>query len=87
MKRINIMMLMGTLFIGTLSFAEREVNFDYEKHIEERNKIDKNNIINYAKINEISIEESEKIYKQKLAKEFKENETIRQEMILSNLSD
>ncbi|MGL4425234.1 MAG: hypothetical protein ACRCTC_03145 [Cetobacterium sp.] len=87
MKRINLMMLMGTLFIGTLSFAEREVKFDYEKNMQKRNEIDLNNIVKYAELNKISIEESEKIYKQKLEKEFKENETIRQEMILSNLSD
>ncbi|MGL5989075.1 hypothetical protein [Cetobacterium sp.] len=87
MKKMSIMMLMGTLFIGTLSFAEREVSFDYEKNLKQRNETDQNNIKKYAEKNKVSIEVSTKLYKERLEKEFKENEVIRQEMMMSNLSD
>ncbi|MGL5356800.1 MAG: hypothetical protein ACRDAQ_09740 [Cetobacterium sp.] len=87
MKRMNAIILMGTLFIGTLSYAEREVAFDYEKNLEVRNEADQKNIKNYAERNGVSIEESSKLYKERLQREFQENEIIRQEMIISNLSD
>ncbi|MGL4947179.1 MAG: hypothetical protein ACRC4X_05905 [Cetobacterium sp.] len=87
MKRMNVIMLIGTLFIGRLSYAEREVAFDYEKNLEVRNETDQKNIKNYAERNGVSIEESSKLYKERLQREFQENEIIRQEMIMSNLSD
>lgn len=86
MKKMNMMVLVGSLLIGTMAFAEREVEFDYQKNLEERNQRDQKNIEAYAESNNVSIEVAAQKYYQKLQQEFKNNEALRQEMI-KNSSD
>ncbi|MGL4903404.1 hypothetical protein [Cetobacterium sp.] len=86
MRKMNMMVLVGSLLMGTMAFAEREVEFDYKKNLEERNQRDQKNIEAYAESNNVSIEVAAQKYYQKLQQEFKNNEALRQEMI-KNSSD
>lgn len=40
MKKFSLMMLVGTLLIGSIAFAESEKDFDYEKNLQKREAID-----------------------------------------------
>ncbi|MGL5202112.1 hypothetical protein [Cetobacterium sp.] len=84
MRKMNMMVLVGSLLMGTMAFAEREVEFDYKKNLEERNQRDQKNIEAYAESNNVSIEVAAQKYYQKLQQEFKNNEVLRQEMIKSS---
>ncbi|MGL4672807.1 MAG: hypothetical protein ACRCXX_00520 [Cetobacterium sp.] len=84
MRKMNMMVLVGSLLMGTMAFAEREVEFDYKKNLEERNQRDQKNIEAYAESNNVSIEVAAQKYYQKLQQEFKNNEALRQEMIKSS---
>ncbi|WP_407537241.1 hypothetical protein [Cetobacterium somerae] len=49
MKKFNLMMLVGTLLVGSIAYAESEKTFDYEKNLQERQEIDQRNIEAYSK--------------------------------------
>ncbi|MGL4652534.1 MAG: hypothetical protein ACRCZH_05185 [Cetobacterium sp.] len=87
MKKMNMMVLVGTMLVGTMAFAEREVEFDYKKNLDERNAMDQKNINAYAENNNVSIEIAAQNYYQKLQQEFKDNDLKREEMLKSNSQD
>lgn len=55
MKKFNLMMLIGTLLVGSVAFGESEKSFDYEKNLQERQEMDQKNIEAYSKKNRVSI--------------------------------
>ena len=85
-KKIEYLLIafVGSIFLGTTAFAEREIEYDYAKALETRNQMDKVNIENYSKQNNVSIEVATKKYLTKLQEEFKNNEKIREEFIKNN---
>ncbi|MEG0136836.1 MAG: hypothetical protein RR682_12615 [Cetobacterium sp.] len=87
MKKINAMMLLGTLFVGSIAFAESEKPFDYEKNLQERQAIDQKNIEAYSCKNGVSIQEASQKYYEQLHDEFKNNDALRNEMIKENSKD
>lgn len=87
MKKFNLMMLMGTLLVGSVAFGESEKTFDYEKNLQNRQEMDQKNIETYSKKNEVSIQEATQKYYEKLYNEFKNNDEIRNEMIKDNSKD
>lgn len=87
MKKFNLMMLVGTLLVGSIAYAESEKTFDYEKNLQERQEIDQRNIEVYSKKNGVSIQEATQKYYEKLQNEFKNNDELRNEMMKDNLKD
>lgn len=87
MKKLNLTVLLGTLLIGSMAFAESEKSFDYEKNLQERNVMDQKNIETYSKKNGISVQEATQKYYEKLHNEFKNNDELRSEMEKSNSKD
>lgn len=79
-----LMVFIGSIFLGTTAFAEREIEYDYTKALETKNKMDQINIKNYSKQNNVSIEVATKKYLNKIQEEFKNNEKIREEFIKNN---
>lgn len=87
MKKFNLMMLIGTLLVGSIAFGESEKSFDYEKNLQERQEMDQKNIEAYSKKNRVSIQEATQKYYEKLHNEFKNNDELRNEMIKDNSKD
>ncbi len=87
MKKFNLMMLVGTLLVGSIVYAESEKTFDYEKNLQERQEIDQRNIEAYSKKNGVSIQEATQKYYEKLQNEFKNNDELRNEMMKDNSKD
>lgn len=84
MKKFSLMMLVGTLLIGSIAFGESEKDFDYEKNLQKREAIDQKNIEAYSKRNKVSIQEASRKYYEKVQQEFKDNDEIRNEMVKDN---
>lgn len=79
-----LMTLIGGILLGTNVFAEREVEYDYEKNLNIRNEREVKEIENYSKLKNISIDEAKKEYLAKLQDEFQKNNDIRNQMIKNN---
>ena len=87
MKKINLIMLIGSLFVGSIAFGESEKSFDYEKNLQEREAVDQKNIQKYSERNHISLESATQKYSEKFRDEFKRNDKIRKEMMEDNMKD
>lgn len=82
--KFALMTLIGGILLGTNVFAEREVEYDYEKNLNIRNEREIKEIENYSKLKNISIGEAKKEYLAKLQDEFQKNNDIRNQMIKEN---
>ncbi len=82
--KFALMTLIGGILLGTNVFAEREVEYDYEKNLNIRNEREVKEIENYSKFKNISIGEAKKEYLAKLQDEFQKNNDIRNQMIKEN---
>lgn len=82
--KFALMTLIGGILLGTNTFAEREVEYDYEKNLNIRNEREVKEIENYSKLKNISIGEAKKEYLAKLQDEFQKNNDTRNQMIKEN---
>ncbi|WP_297599276.1 hypothetical protein [uncultured Cetobacterium sp.] len=87
MKKIKTLLVVSSLLLGGIAYAESEVSFDYEANLVRREALEKEAIENYSKQSGMSIQEATKEYYNRLNQKFHKNDEIRKEMEKSNNSN
>ena len=87
MKKIKTLLVVSSLLLGGIAYAESEVSFDYEANLVRRETLEKEAIEEYSKQSGLSIQEATKVYYNRLNQNFHQNDDIRKEMEKSKNSN